>query len=109
MYKIMCECGDFYIGESGRALGIRIKEPKSACEHGYFTKSPLAEHVWQEGSHVIHWNQVKLLDFSQGMVERKVREAIYINMSPNNLTMNRDSGMELSPLVLRVSRGHSHK
>ncbi len=26
VYKIMCECGDFYIGESGRALGIRIKE-----------------------------------------------------------------------------------
>ncbi len=47
-------------------------------------------YVWQEGSHVIHWNRVKLLDFSQGMVERKVKEAIYINMSPNNLTMNRD-------------------
>ncbi len=78
VYKIMCECGDFYIGESGRALGIRIKEHKSACEHGYFTISPLAEHVWQEGSHVIHWNQVKLLDFSQGIVERKVKEAIYI-------------------------------
>ncbi len=109
VYKVMCECGDFYIGESGRALGIRIKEHKSACEHGYSTKSPLAEHVWQEGSHVILWNQVKLLDFSQGMVERRVKEAIYINMSPNNLTMNRDSGMELSPLVLRAARGHSHK
>ncbi len=82
---------------------------KSACEHGYFTKSPLAEHVWQEGNHVIHWNQVKLLDFSQGMVERRVKEAIYINMSPNNLTMNTDSGMELPPLVLRAARGHSHK
>ena len=40
---------------------------------------------------MILWNQVKLLDFSQGMVERRVKEAIYINMSPNNLTMNRDS------------------
>ncbi len=46
VYQILCECGDFYIGESGRALGIRIKEHKSACEHGYFTKSPLEEHVW---------------------------------------------------------------
>ncbi len=70
-------------------------------------------HHWQnmegkKGSHVIYWNQVKLFDFSQGVVERKVKEAIYINMSPYNLTMNRDSGMELSPLVLRAARGHSH-
>ncbi len=58
---------------------------------------------------MIHWNQVKLLDISQGMVERKVKEAIYINMLPNKLTMNWDSGMELFPLVLRAARGHSHK
>ncbi len=70
-------------------------------------------HHWQnmygKKGVVINWNQVKLLDFLQGMVERKVKGAIYINMSPNNLTMNRVSGMKLSPLVLRAARCHSHK
>ncbi len=50
VYKIMCECGDFYIGESGRALGIRIKDNtcQLACELSeiWFTNtSPVAEHV----------------------------------------------------------------
>ena len=63
-------------------------------------KRKIAEHTWKEGSHVIRWND-QLLDFSQSIVERRVKEAIYINLSPNNLTMNRDKGMELSPLVVR--------
>ena len=36
VYKIKCICGDFYIGESGRALGERIKEHKAACKYAHF-------------------------------------------------------------------------
>jgi len=96
----MCECGDFYIGESRREIGISIKKHKSTCEHEYFTKSPVSEHVWKEGSHIIQWDDVQLLDCSYSMIERKLKKlAIYINMPSKNLAMNRDTGMQLSPTI----------
>jgi len=78
---------------------------KSACGHGHFTKSPVAEHVWKKCSYIIQWNHVLLLDCSHHMIERKVKEAIYINMASRSLVMNRDTRMELSLLILRTARG----
>ena len=39
VYKIPCSCGKFYLGETTRQLGTRIKELKDACVHGYAEKS----------------------------------------------------------------------
>ena len=41
-------------------------------------------------------------------IERKVKEAIYINLAPPNIRINRDNGMELSPLILRAARAAIH-
>ena len=62
VYKIKCICGDFYIGESGRALGERIKEHKAACKYAHFDKSPVAEHAWKDGDHQINWDDVDIID-----------------------------------------------
>ena len=56
VYKIKCICGDFYIGESGRALGERIKEDNTACKYAHFDKSPVAEHARKDGDHQINWD-----------------------------------------------------
>ena len=105
VYKIKCVCGDFYIGESGRALGERIKEHKAACKYAYFDKSPVAEHAWKDGDHQINWDDVDIIDRAQGMTERRVKEAIYIGLAPPGLTLNRDIGLELSPIIMRAARG----
>ena len=82
VYKIKCICGDFYIGESGRALGERIKEHKAACKYAHFDKSPVAEHVWKDGDHQINWDDVDIIDRAQGMTERSQGSHLYWFGSP---------------------------
>ena len=43
MYRIPCECGLVYIGETGRNLSKRPKEHKTNCEKPELDKSALAK------------------------------------------------------------------
>ena len=45
VYRIPCECGLVYIGETGRNLSKRLKEHKSNCEKAELDKSAVAKHV----------------------------------------------------------------
>jgi len=85
-------------------LGIRIKNHKSACGTWTFYKIA-GSTTCLEGSHIIQWVDVKLLGCSHYRIEMKVKEAICINLACKSLTMNRDTGMELSPLILKTARG----
>ena len=110
VYKISCLCGDSYIGETGRNANIRIKEHKAACRLARFEKSAVAEHAWLDG-HIIEWDQMEILDTTKDLNERKVKEALYIKLSPQ---INRDEGKELSPLWLNAikrqcSQGSAHR
>ena len=64
IYKIRCECGHFYIGETGRTLNTRLKEHKAACRLGAFERSAVAEHTWQPG-HAIDWENVEIMVWTQ--------------------------------------------
>ena len=101
IYKIRCECGDFYIGETGRTLDTRLKEHEAACRLGAFERSAVAEHAWQPG-HVIDWENVEIMDTAEDLRARKVKEALYIRLAPPKCRINRDEGKELSPLWLRT-------
>ena len=48
IYKIKCKCGDFYIGETGRSLAIRIKEHKVSAVWPSSTNQQLPKHAWQD-------------------------------------------------------------
>ena len=61
VYKISCDCGDHYIGETGRTPGTRVKEHLSACKYARFERSAVAEHAWQDG-HRIDLEGVEGLD-----------------------------------------------
>ena len=41
VYRIPCECGLVYIGETGRNLSLRLKEHKTNCE-----KAELKNQQW---------------------------------------------------------------
>ena len=80
MYRIPCECGLVYIGETGRNLSLRLKEHKTNCEKAELEKSAVAKHSWTY-DHCMKWNEASILateshkfsDFS-----RKMRESIEI-------------------------------
>ena len=46
LYRIPCECGLVYIGETGRNLSVRLKEHKTNCEKAEQDKSAVAKHTW---------------------------------------------------------------
>jgi predicted GIY-YIG superfamily endonuclease len=45
VYRIPCECGLVYIGETGRNLSVRLKEHKTNCEKAEQDKSAVAKHI----------------------------------------------------------------
>ena len=79
VYKINCDCGQSYIGQSCRPLSVRIKEHQAAARNGTPEKSAVAEHL-----SLHNWKK------------RMLREALAIqNLKPE---LNRDEGHPLPKL-----------
>ena len=91
-----------YVGETGRPLGVRIKEHRKEVDSitGIFTraeksmaasvcnKSAITDHVCNE-NHVIDWDKTKVIDRESDKSGTHIREAIWIRKTDN---MNRDEG-----------------
>ena len=62
VYKIPCECGKVYIGETGRAMQDRIKEHDRDIRLARTqTGSAVSEHANETG-HLPIWKEVKFID-----------------------------------------------
>ena len=59
LYKIPCECGKVYIGETGRAMQDRIKQHDRDIRLARTQTSAVSEHANETG-HLPIWKQVKL-------------------------------------------------
>ena len=77
MYRIPCECGLVYIGETDRNLSIRLKEHKTNCEKAEQDKSAVAKHTWTY-DHRIKWDEATILAIVSHKFSRKMRESIEI-------------------------------
>ena len=77
VYRIPCECGLVYIGETGRNLSLRLKEHKTNCEKAELEKSVVAKHSWTN-DHRIEWNEASILATESHKFSRKMRESIEI-------------------------------
>ena len=89
VYRIPCECGKVYIGETGRPTQDRIKEHDRDIRLARTENSAVLEHAHNTGHKPLR-NEVKFIDRDRYYYTRRIKEAIHIRPRPNNI--NRDSG-----------------
>jgi len=106
VYKIPCECGKVYIGETGRAMQDRIKEHDRDIRLARTQASAVSEHG-NETEHLPIWKEVKFIDRDPHWYTRRVKEAIHIRLHPNNI--NRDSGIEIPEAWIPRIRKHNSR
>jgi hypothetical protein len=78
VYKIKCkDCSSVYIGETGRALKLRIAKHKYNCKHYVIGKSAIADYNMEQ-KHVIEFDSSYLIHPEHNSMERQIAEALYI-------------------------------
>jgi predicted GIY-YIG superfamily endonuclease len=93
VYRIPCECGRVYIGQTGRSMDIRLKEHQRHIRLEHPDKSAIAEHSIDQAHH-IQFHNASILATKTRYMDRIVREAIEIELHPYNI--NREGGFCLS-------------
>ena len=106
VYKIPCECGKVYIGETGRAMQDRIKEHDRDIRLARTQTFAVPEHANETG-HLPIWKEVKFIDRDPHWYTRRVKEAIHIRLHPNSI--NRDSGIEIPQAGIPTIRKHNSR
>jgi hypothetical protein len=96
VYRIPCECGRVYIGQTGRSVNIRLKEHQQHIRIEHPEKSAVAEHSIDQG-HRIQFHNSSILATKTRNMDRIVRETIEIELHSYNI--NREGGFFLSKLL----------
>jgi hypothetical protein len=95
IYRIPCECGRVYIGQTGRSVDIRLKEHQRHTRLEHLDKSAIAEHGINQG-HRIQIHNFSILATITRYMDRIVMEAFEIE--PPFYNINREGGFCLSKL-----------
>ena len=107
VYRIPCECGKVYIGETGRDLSTRLKEHIAHGRRGDYDKSAIVKHS-HEQDHIINWKAAELIVPVNRWHPRRIREAIEIC---RHNTVPQDIGFNISniwrPLLPNQTNGSS--
>ena len=94
VYKLDCDCGLSYIGQTKRSIGIRVKEHVADMKHRRDNKSAVCEHAFEGPNHYIRFDKPQILAKETRFIPRMLREAIEINKHPN---FNREDGWRIPP------------
>jgi hypothetical protein len=93
IYRIPCECGKVYVGQTGRTVEARLKEHRRHVRLNQPERSAVAEHSLTT-YHRIDFDGASKLGTATRYLDRVVREAIEIRLHTDNF--NRDDGFNLS-------------
>jgi hypothetical protein len=93
IYRISCEYGTVYVGQTGRTIEARLKEHRRHVLLNQPERSAVAEHSLTT-YHRIDFHDASKLKTATRYMDRLVREAIEIRLYPDNF--NRDDGFNLS-------------
>ena len=105
IYLVECDCGECYVGQTGRTIDCRLKEHKRQTIKGQHNLSAIAEHTYCNPSHNINFDQVQVLAKTQKYYPRLIKESIEILKRPNNF--NRDDSYKLSPTWTKLIRDNT--
>ncbi|XP_071801298.1 uncharacterized protein [Asterias amurensis] len=96
VYRIPCECGKVYVGETGRNLPTRLKEHRAHGRRGDFDKSAIVKHS-HIADHRVNWDAAEIIAPIQAWHPRRIREAIEIHKHD---TVPQDIGFHISDIWL---------
>lgn len=94
VYKLDCECGLSYVGQTKRSIATRVKEHVADVKHRRCNRSAVCEHVMDKPNHSIKFDSPSILAREKRYFPRMLREAIEIKKYPN---FNREDGLSLPP------------
>lgn len=86
IYKIDCSCGDFYIGETGKAIEDRVKQHKRSVLLNDKSNA-LACHKENCDKEIL-WNKPEALNYQNIWNKRKIGEAICIQKLQPKINLN---------------------
>ena len=69
MYKIPCECGQDYIGETKRTLAAHLMEHQTATRRGETETSAIVAHAWMH-PYCPLWDEISIVDQARNMQQR---------------------------------------
>jgi hypothetical protein len=93
VYRIPCECGRVYIGQTSSSVDFSLKEHQRHTRLEHPEKSAVEEHTINQG-HRIHFHNSSILASKTRYMDCTVREAIEFELHPYNI--NREGGLCLS-------------
>ena len=86
VYKIPCECGRVYVGETGRTLKQRMTEHKQTIRNAD-NNDGLAVHV-AKTEHQIRWDEAEVVCREEQWTKHKIKEGLQIKAHAVNLNLD---------------------
>lgn len=84
IYKIPCECGLSYIGQTKRTLKVRLAEHERCVRNGEIQRSAIAKHSWSN-SHHFNFSSSTIIQKCSSILDLNFWEAFHILTNKNNL------------------------